>query len=62
MSHAHTCGFLVRAVILASLPVYAGQTVKNLIDLSIEELLNVKVTSAARKPQSLRTKIGRAHV
>ena len=33
----------------------SGQTVKDLTGLSLEELLNVKVTSAARKPQSLRT-------
>ena len=51
----HACGFLIRAAILASLPVYAGQTVKDLTELSIEELLNIKVTSVARKPQSLRT-------
>jgi len=48
--------------LLALIPVCAGQTDKDLADLSIEELLNVKVTSAARKPQSLRTTAAAAFV
>ena len=40
----------------------SGQTVKDLADRSLEELLNIKVTSAARKPQSLRTTAAAAFV
>jgi iron complex outermembrane receptor protein len=42
-------------MVVAFLPVCFGQTTKDLAELSLEELLNMKVTSAARKPQSLRT-------
>ena len=40
----------------------SGQTVKDLADRSLEDLLNQKVTSAARKPQSLRTTAAAAFV
>ena len=52
---AHVRGFVGRAMLLTLVPLCAGQAVKDLADLSIEELLNIKVTSVARKPQSLRT-------
>ena len=44
------------------LPVCFAQTVKDLANRSLEELLNVNVTSAARKPQSLRTTAAAAFV
>jgi len=43
-------------------PVCFAQTVKDLANRSLEELLNVNVTSAARKPQSLRTTAAAAFV
>lgn len=43
-------------------PICFAQTVKDLANRSLEELLNINVTSAARKPQSLRTTAAAAFV
>ena len=62
MSHLHRPRLLVPGTLLALLPVCVGQTAKDLADLSIEELLNIKVTTAARRPESLRTTAAAAFV
>ena len=54
--------WLFRGALLALVPMCAAQTVKELADLSIEELMSVRVTSAARKPQTLRTTAAAAFV
>ncbi len=48
--------------LLALFPTISAQTVKDLSELSLEELLNTRITSAARKPQSLRTTAAAAFV
>ncbi len=55
MLHTSIRTLLVRGVLLTLLPACGAQTVKDLTDLTINELLNIKVTSASRKPKSLRT-------
>ena len=47
---------------MALLPACAGQDAKDLAERSLEELLNMPVTSAGRKPQSLRTAAASAFV
>ena len=62
MHRTHIRGLLIRGTLAVLLPVCSGQTVKDLADRSLEELLNIKVTSAARKPQPLRTTAAAAFV
>ena len=61
-NYARARGFVVRGALVSLLPACSGQTVKELADRSLEELLNMKVTSAGRKPQSLRTTAAAAFV
>ncbi len=56
---------LLRAgpALLSILPAIAGQTsVKDLAERSLEELMNIRITSASRKSQSLRTTAAAAFV
>ena len=62
MCHAKVRTFVIAGILLSLLPVCSAQTVKDLADQSLEELLNIKVTSAAHKPQPLRTTAAAAFV
>jgi iron complex outermembrane recepter protein len=61
MAHLRRPAFFL--IVLAGIPARAGQPpVKSLADASLEELMNLEVTSAAKKPQSLKTTAAAAFV
>jgi len=62
MCPAYTRAFVIAGILPWFFPACFGQTVQDLADRSLEELLNIKVTSAAHKPQSLRTTAAAAFV